>query len=45
MIETAQADHNVVQNLINKVIDDLDPELRQINRKVSTYPYFHPLSV
>jgi hypothetical protein len=38
MAEAAKVDPDVVQNIINKTIDDLDPELRKINRIVNILP-------
>lgn len=36
----APPDQDAVQKLINKAIDDLDPELRKINRLVNI-PYIY----
>jgi hypothetical protein len=38
MAEAAKVAPDAVQTIINKTIDDLDPELRKINRLVNIWP-------
>jgi hypothetical protein len=38
MAEAAKVAPDAVQTIINKTIDDLDPELRKINRLVNILP-------